>query len=62
MLEMKAVALALAAFLPQLSGQSVVLMSNNASIVVYLRHQGSTVSRTLSHGLQDHHVDRAAFG
>ena len=61
-LKMKAVALALAAFLAQLSGQSVILMSDNASVVVYLRHQGGTVSRTLSHGLRDHHVDRAAFG
>ena len=32
-LEMKAVVLALAAFLPQLSGQSVVLMSDNATVV-----------------------------
>ena len=37
-LEMKAVSLALAAFLPHLLGQSVVLMSDNASVVTYLRH------------------------
>ena len=36
--EMKAVLLALAAFLPQLLGQSVVLMSDNALVVAYLRH------------------------
>ena len=47
MLEMKAVTLALAAFLPQLSGQSVILMSDNASVVAYLLHQGSTVSRAM---------------
>ena len=35
-LEVRAVALALAAFLPQLSGQSVVLMSDNALVVAYL--------------------------
>ena len=47
-LEMKAVSLDLAAFLPQLLGQSVVLMSDNALVVAYLRHQGGTVSRALS--------------
>ena len=46
-LEMQAVELVLASFLPQLVGQSVVLMSKNASVVVYLRHQGGTVSRRL---------------
>ena len=35
-LEMLAVMLALAAFLPQLSGQSVVLMSHNTTVVMYL--------------------------
>ena len=34
-LEMKAIVLALAAFLPQLSGQSVVLMSDYATVVAY---------------------------
>ena len=34
-LEMQVVVLALAAFLPQLSGQSIVLMSDNATVVVY---------------------------
>ena len=42
--EMRAVELALASFLPQLAGQSVVLMSDNTSVVAYLRHQGGTVS------------------
>ena len=46
-LEVKAVSLALAAFLPQLSERSVVLMRDNASVVAYLRHQGGTVSRVL---------------
>ena len=32
--------LALATFLPQLIGQAVVLISNNATIVAYLRNQG----------------------
>ena len=36
--KMKAVLLALAAFLPQLSGQSLVLMSDNASVVAYFWH------------------------
>ena len=44
MLEMKAIVLALAVLLPQLSGQSVVLMSDNALVVAYLRNQGGTVS------------------
>ena len=45
--EMRAVELALASFLPQLAGQSVVLISDNASVIAYLRHQGSTVSSRL---------------
>ena len=44
LLEMRAVKLALAAFLPQLSGQSVFLISDNASVVAYLWHHGGTVS------------------
>ena len=43
-LEMRAVELPLASFLPQLAGQSVVLMSNNTSVVAYLWHQGGTMS------------------
>ena len=54
-LEMRAVYPDLAAFLPQLSGQSVVLMSNNTSVVAY---QDSTVS----HDLQDSSLDQTAFG
>ena len=41
MLEMKAV------FLPQLLGQSVILMSDNATVVAYLQNQGGTVSCVL---------------
>ena len=48
-LKMRAVSLALLAFLPQLSGQSVVLMSDSPSVVAYLRHQGGTVSCVLCH-------------
>ena len=44
---MVAVSLVLAAFLHQLSGQSVVLMSDNTTFVAYLQHQGGTVSRVL---------------
>ena len=47
MLEMRAVVLALATFLRQLSGQSVVLMSDNATVAAYLRSGGGTVSRVL---------------
>ena len=46
-LEMRAVELALAPFLPQLQGQCFVLMSDNTSVVTYLRHQGGTISRRL---------------
>ena len=46
-LEMGTVPLAPAAFLPQLSGQSVILMSIGASVVAYLQHQGGMVSQTL---------------
>ena len=42
-LEMMVVSRALATFLPQYSGQSVVLQSDNATVVTYLRHQGETV-------------------
>ena len=41
--EEESVELALASFLPQLAGQSV-LMSDNALVVAYLRHQGGTIS------------------
>ena len=46
-LEMKATVLPLATFLPQMSGQSVVLMSGNATVVAYLRNQGGTVTHVL---------------
>ena len=47
MLEMKAVALVLAALLHQLLGKNVILINDNASVVAYLQHQGSTVSQML---------------
>ena len=62
-LDTRAVSLALAAFLSQLLRLSVVLMSDNALVVAYLRHQGSTISRVLaSHGLGNRSLDQAAFG
>ena len=61
-LEMKAVNLALAAFLPQLSGQSV-LMSDNTTVVAYLQHHGGMVSHVLlSPGHQGSVLDQASFG
>ena len=48
-LEMKTVILSLVAFLPQLLGQSVVLMSDNVTVVAYLQSEGGTVSRVLCH-------------
>ena len=56
-LEMKAVSLALAPILPHLPGQSVILMSDNASVVAYLRRRRHGVSGPVSHGLRDHPVD-----
>ena len=46
-LEMWVVVLVLAAFLPQLAGQTVVLMSDSATVVAYLRNQECTVSRMM---------------
>ena len=40
-LERHEVVLALAVFLPQLAGQAVVLLSDNATVVAYLRNQGA---------------------
>ena len=63
-LKMKAVVLALVVFLPQLLGQSVVLMSNNATIDTYLRNQGGSysVSCPVSHGRRVSALDRVLFG
>ena len=47
--EMKAVSLALAASMPQLLGQSVVLISDNASVVAYLLYQDDAISWFLYH-------------
>ena len=44
-MEMGVVILALNAFLHQAAGQSFILMSDNTTVVVYLRKQGGTVSR-----------------
>ena len=60
-LEMRAVELALVSFLPQLAGQNIVLMSDNVSVVTYLCHQSSTVSRRLPDGVCHLPKDRAAL-
>ena len=44
---MKAVQLALIVFLPEIMGQSLVLMSKNAVGVAYLRKQGNMISWNL---------------
>ena len=44
-LEMKAVQLALATFRDWIKGESMVLISDNATVVAYIKNQGSTVSR-----------------
>ena len=44
---MKVVILALKAFLNRLSGESIILMSDNAIVVAYLKKQGGTVSKVL---------------
>ena len=48
-LKMQWVVLALAAFLPQLSDQSILFMSDNTIVVAYLRNQGGTVSWATGH-------------
>ena len=55
-LEMREMELALAAFLPQLAVQCAILMSNNSSVVAYLRRQGDTVSEIMSDGVHHHSV------
>ena len=61
-LEMKAVVLALASFLPQLSGQSVILMSYNATGVAYLpESRRHSVSCPMSHGSQGSALNQAPF-
>ena len=44
LLEMKAVQLPPIAFLPRVLGESVILMSNNATVVVFLKKQEGMVS------------------
>ena len=39
--------LVMAAFLPQLASKIIVLMSDNATVVAYLKDQGDTVSRVM---------------
>ena len=46
-LEMRAVLLVMATFLPQLASKIIVLMSDNATVVAYLKDQGDTVSRVM---------------
>ena len=63
MLEMKAVFLALVAFLPRLSGQSVVLMSLNCHGCRLPPESGQqSVLCPVSHGRQVSALDRAPFG
>ena len=49
--------LALAVFLPQLSDQSMVLMSDNATVMAYLRNLMGNVP----HGQQGCSMDRTSF-
>ena len=44
---MKLVPLALNAFLPRILGEADVLMSDNATVVAYLKKQWGTVSKVL---------------
>ena len=60
-LEMWMVMLVLAAFLTQLSRQSMILMSDNATVVVYLRNRGHCLAGVVPHGQRDRLVDRAPF-
>ena len=46
-LEMKLVILALNALLDRLEGESVILMSNNTTVMAYLKKQGGTISKVL---------------
>ena len=46
-LEMKVIQLALTAFRDQIMGESVDLMSDNATVVAYMKKQGGTVFQIL---------------
>ena len=46
-LEMKAVILALNAFVDRLAGESVILVIDNATVVAYLREQRDTIVKAL---------------
>ena len=55
-LEMRVVQLVLSTFLPKIIGELVMLMSNNGTMVVYLKKQEGTVSRVIC-GLVQEIVD-----
>ena len=46
-LEMKAVQLALNAFLTRIAGELVILMRDTATVVIYLKKQGGTVFKVM---------------
>ena len=52
-MEIKAVLLAFNAFLDMVAGELVILMSNNAAIVAYLKKQRGTVSKALCDRAQE---------
>ena len=51
----------LGCFLPVVLGEWVVLMDNSATVMAYMKTQGSTISRVLSSLARDHVLDRTAF-